>query len=327
MAEKRKLIFDCDTGTDDAVALAAVLLSGKADVLGITSVRGNIPVDCVVDNNLRLTEFLGFDVPVYRGCHRAMTRTLTPGRDSNAIMEVLSKSVGGNELRIHDLSLPLPETTRRAESENACSFIVDTLLSSDEPVDIAAVGPLTNLGVALTMDDRIKEHIGTIYIMGGALSTGNRTPVAEANFYDDPEAAEIVLTSGCRILLNPIEPNLEGASFGREELLEIGKTGTPAAEFVSRLLLEWIDRCAVIFGSDSGKCCIHDFAAVAPLIDPETVTESREEICHVDISGGMSDGMLVVDRRTKPAPGESSVELVYHMDERRTHGLLKELLS
>ena len=324
--EKRKVIFDCDTGTDDAVALIAALKSDNLDVIGITSVRGNIEVDKVVENNLRILDLLGMDVPVYRGCHRAMARTLIPGRENNTRMQTVSKEVDGKVLRIHDDELPLPQAMGKVRKEHACSFIVDTLLGSDEKIDIIAVGPLTNLGVAFTMDMRITDHIGTIYIMGGALATGNRTPVAEANFYDDPEAAEIVLTSGCNVIVNGIEPNLEGATYDVGELAELRKIGTKEACFVSDMLIGRINKCKILFDTDSESCCIHDYAAVSQAIDPLTVTEMKPEICHVDISGGMSDGMLVVDRRI-PQPVDSSIQVVYHMDTERTHALLRELLA
>ena len=324
--DKRKVIFDCDTGTDDAVALIAALKRDAFDILGITSVRGNIEVDKVVENNLRILDLLKMDIPVYRGCHRAMTRTLIPGRDKNTLMQTVAKEVGGKVLRIHDDELPLPKTARKAEEKHACSFIVDTLLNCDEKIDIIAVGPLTNLGVAFTMDSRIAEHIGTIYIMGGALAQGNRTPVAEANFYDDPEAAEIVLTSGCNVIVNGIEPNLEGATYDIDEIAELKTIGTPEACFVSDLLTGWISKCKVLFDTDSESCCIHDYAAVSQAIDPDTVTDMRPEICHVDISGGMCDGMLVVDRRV-PEPVDSPVRVVYHMDAERTHALLRQLLA
>ena len=322
----RKIIFDCDTGTDDAVALIAAIKSNLFDIIGITSVRGNIDVDTVVENNLRIVELLKADIPVYKGCHRAMTRTLLPGRDKNTLMQIGSREVDGKILRIHDDELPLPIAVRKAEPENASSFIVDTLKNSEEKIDIIAVGPLTNLGVAFTMDSSIADRIGTIYIMGGALQTGNRTPVAEANFYDDPEAAEIVLTSGCHVVVNGIEPNQEGATYGIKELTELGKIDTPEARFTADLLLSWIRKCKLLFGEDLETCCIHDYAAVAPVIDQSTVTEMRPEICHVDISGGMSDGMLVIDRR-QPQPVESRVDVVYHMDEEKTHELLRKLLS
>ena len=112
----------------------------------------------------------------------------------------------------------------------------------------------------------------------------------------------------------------------KSQIAELKTIGTPEACFVSDLLTGWISKCKVLFDTDSESCCIHDYAAVSQAIDPDTVTDMRPEICHVDISGGMCDGMLVVDRRV-PEPVDSPVRVVYHMDAERTHALLRQLLA
>ena len=323
--DKRKVIFDGDTGTDDAVALIALLLADNVDVIGITSVHGNRPVNNTTDNNLRVVQFMGKEIPVYKGCGQAMVRHLTPGRDKNTIMQKLKAIVDGKEIRIHDATLDLPAPAKSEERMHACAYLVDTLMHADTPIDIVAVGPLTNIGMALTMQPEIVKNIGTIYIMGGGLYKGNRTPVAEANFYDDPEAAEIVLNCGAHVLLNPIEPNVEAATYTKADVEDLKAIGTKSALFVADLIEKFLWRSLHLFGDDS-EVCIHDYAAAAPLIDPATVTETKREVCHVDFYGGMSDGMLVVDRRQ--APNEKNpVEVVYHMDGERTHKLLSDLLK
>ncbi|MEA5051686.1 MAG: nucleoside hydrolase [Oscillospiraceae bacterium] len=326
MADRRKLIFDCDTGTDDAVALMSLLLSDNVDVIGVTSVHGNRPVENTTDNNLRLVEFLGMDVPVYKGCACALVRGLSKGRELNTRMQRVRAVVDGEEIRIHEATLKLPAAKRGARPEHACSFIVDTLRAAREPIDIAAVGPLTNIAVALRMAPEIAQKIGTLYIMGGGLRTGNRTPVAEANFYDDPEAAEIVLTSGANILLGPIEGNVSGATYTLDDIAAIEALGNRTGRWTAQLLRDFIARCRILFGGDPASCCIHDYAAVAPAIDPLTATDVRREICRVDFSGGMADGQLVVDRRGAPA-GDSTVRVVCGMDAARTHALLLSLLK
>lgn len=324
--DKRKLIIDCDTGTDDAVAIMALLLCGRFDVLGITSVHGNRPVENTTDNNLRLVEFLGMDVPVYKGCTQALVRDLTKGRDYNTRMQRIRAEVDGREIKIHDATLALPESKRAAQPAHACSFLVDTLRAAKEPVDIVALGPLTNLAVALRMAPEIAEKIGTLCIMGGGLYIGNRTPVAEANFYDDPEAAEIVLTSGASILLNPIEANEAGATYGEADIRTLEQLGNETGRWTAKLLRDFIWRCQILFAPDIDTCCIHDYAAAATLIDPSTATDVRREICRVDFSGGMSDGQLVVDRRGADA-SNSPVRVVCDMDAAKTKRLLLDLLA
>lgn len=326
MADKRKVIFDCDTGTDDAVALLAVLLADDIDVIGITSVHGNRPVENTTDNNLRLVDFLGLDVPVFKGCGEALVRDLTKGRDYNTRMQRICAVVDGEEIKIHEATLKLPPATSKVQPQHACSFIVDTLRAAEEPIDVCAVGPLTNIAVALRMDPSIAKKIGTLYIMGGGIYCGNRTPVAEANFYDDPEAAEIVLTSGANILLGPIEGNVAGATYDIADIEAIEAIGNETSKFVGQLLRDFIWRSQILFAPDCNDCCIHDYAAVAPLIDPATATDVRREICRVDFSGGMADGQLVVDRRGFDTD-DSTVEIVHDMDADRCHALLLELLK
>lgn len=324
--EKRKVIFDCDIGCDDAVALAAVLLADNVDVMAVTTVFGNRPVDNTTDNALRMLSFMGRDIPVYRGCNTPIVRTLTRGRDFNTRMERIRLVVNGEEITIHEATLPLPDSRKKEEKKHACSYLIETLMNSDEKIDVCATGPLTNIAMALRLEPRIAEKIGTLYIMGGGLYIGNRTPVAEANFYDDPEAAEIVLTSGINTVLCPIEGCHSGATYTQMDINEMDEVGTPLAHFLAEEMRNYIKRCQILFAPDEDSCCIYDYAAVIPLIDAEAVTDMRREICRVDFYGGMADGQLVVDRRGFDND-DSSVRIVYEEDSERVHQILIDLLK
>ena len=323
--DKNKVIFDCDVGCDDAVALIALLLNRDIDVMAITCVRGNIPVDDVVENALKISALCKKDVPVYRGCAEPMVRNLLKGRDYNTLMERIHMEIDGKEILIHEKSFDLPVPERKAESRHACTYLIETLMNAEEKIDICAVGPLTNIGMALRLEPKIIEHIGTIYIMGGGLYIGNRTPLAEANFYDDPEAAEIVLTSGANCLICPIEPCEEGATYDQDDLKDIKACNNAISDFLEEELQGYIDRCNILFNTDIDSCCIYDYVAVAPLIDENIITEKRRDIARVDISGGMSDGQLVIDRRGMFS-NDSRTEVIYHVDPAKLREiLLKEL--
>lgn len=324
--DKRKIIFDCDIGCDDAVALIALLLSDKTDVIAVTCVKGNILVKDVVENALKVTHLCGKDIPVYAGCNEPMVRDLLKGRDYNTLMQRIRMEVDGKEVLIHERSFNLPLPERNAEDKHACSYLVETLKNSKEKIDICAVGPLTNIAMAIRMDPSITKNIGTIYIMGGGLYMGNRTPLAEANFYDDPEAAEIVLTSGANILLCPIEPCEMAATYDQKDLKQIEDIGGPIAAFLKEELQGYIDRCNILFKVDLEDCCVYDYAAVAPLIDESVIIEKRKDVARVDISAGMSDGQLVIDRRGMFTP-EYPVEVIYQMDADKLHKLLIDLLK
>lgn len=333
--KKRKVIIDCDTGTDDAVAVIALLLAENVEVIGITSVFGNLPVEYTAKNNLSLVHFLHRDIPVYVGCPHALTEGLFPGRTLNTLTQCTRKKYQDQEVRIHEESLGLDDGGRLPKNEHAVSYIVRTLQEAEEPIDICAIGPLTNLAAAFILAPEISQKIGTLYIMGGGIHMGNRTPVAEANFADDPEAAARVLLSGANILLSPIEANERGATYSVADIKRIEEVGGDVAKFVGALLRRFVWRCCYLWEpgfamppyelGENASCCVHDWAAVAPLIDPATVTDAREEVCRVDCSGGMADGQLIIDRRGYYR--DTNVTVVYDMDDKRCRELLLKLLS
>ena len=324
--EKRKIIFDCDIGCDDAVALIALLLSDKAEVMAITGVKGNLKVDDVVNNALKVSHLCNKDIPVYRGCNQPMVRDLLRGRNYNTLMETIRKEIDGKEILIHQQSFNLPLPDRKVEDKHAVSYILETLQQTDEKIDICAVGPLTNIAMAITMQPDIVDKIGTIYIMGGGLYIGNRTPVAEANFYDDPEAAQIVINSGAHCIICPIEPCEQAATYTLKDLQDIKDTNNKVADFVVEQLQGYIDRCVTLFNADPDSCCVYDYAAIAALLDESCITKIEKDIVHIDISGGMSDGQMVIDRRNM-FENKGNVEVIYEMDADKTHKLFLDLLK
>ena len=321
-----KIIFDCDIGCDDAVALIALLTNKELEVIAITCVKGNIPADAVVKNALKVSNLCHKDIPVYKGCSSPMVRDLFKGREKNTLIQTIYKERDGKPVLIHDPDFDLPMPDRKVEDKHACTYIIETLKNSKEKIDICAVGPLTNIAMALRLDPEIIDKIGTIYIMGGGLYIGNRTPVAEANFYDDPEAAQIVLNSGAHCLVCPIEACEEGATYTIKDLEEIKALNTPIADFLYEELHGYIERCDYLFGGGLNDCCIYDFASVIPLIDETAVLEKKKEIVNIDISGGMADGQMVVDRRGM-FENTAETEIIYHMDPIKVHEILLKQLK
>lgn len=333
--QAKKMILDCDIGTDDAVAMLGLLLADNIDVIAVTTVHGNLTVEQATQNALSVVNFLGLDVPVYTGCPHALTHGLMPGRTQNTLCQKIHKTYQGETIRIHEPSLGLPVGGRKAEPEHAVSFLVRTLREAPEPIDICATGPLTNIAAALILEPDLAEKIGTIYIMGGGIYIGNRTPVGEANFVDDAEAAAKVMISGANLMIGPIESNEAGATYGPEDIEALEALGTKSAQFVASLLRRFMWRCDCLWrpGFDlppyelvpDTSCCVHDWAAVAPAIDPSVATDVRREVCRVDCSGGMADGQLVIDRRGYFSGANASV--IYDMDGARCKNLLLTLLA
>ena len=276
--KKRKLIFDVDTGSDDALAVMMAQLSQEFEIVALCSVNGNHAVEFTTENTVRLAEFLGMDCPVYRGCALPMVSTLLAYRRPNIpITETYPMDA-------HGLYLDLPKAVRKkVEQISAVEFYVEYLQSIEEPVTVVAVGPLTNLGLALRICPKIAENIQEIVIMGGGYHECNCDPgAAEWNIWIDPEAAQIVFHCGAPITMMPIDATHQ-ALVTREEsemlLTKKSKSAKAAAEMIQRRIT------AYNYGQpmtipDSAP--IHDALCVAYLLDPSVITESK--MLHIDVS-------------------------------------------
>lgn len=318
----RKLILDVDTGSDDAIAILLAVLSGEFDLQGITVCWGNRPVESCTKNTLQVLELIGARIPVYQGCPEPMVRHLMPARHIPNDVSIVENGV---EYTIHPAVMPLPEAVGQAETKHAVTFLIETLLQSQEPVTIVAVGPPTNIGMAFRMEPRIREHVAEVVFMGGAVDMGNVTPVAEANFFHDPEAAKIVLDSGVKVTCITLNATM-AAPFTMEEVDELERLGTAAGDFAARLIRLRAEASRHLGWSDGVLEPVHDPLAVAYLLHPEVITDLRRQRCNIDISGGFADGMLIVDHRNE---NDSSVNtyVSYGSDAALYHQIVKDVLS
>lgn len=177
------LIIDCDPGQDDAVALLLAMASPELQLLGITTVAGNVSVEKTSRNARQICELAGQpQMGVYAGCPRPLLRPLETAEDVHG----KSGIDGAN----------LPEPQMPLGSRHAVQFLIETLMAAPEPVTLALLGPMTNLAVALVQQPRLVERIGRLVFMGGSAFEGNVTPAAEFNILTDPHAAQIVLSAG-----------------------------------------------------------------------------------------------------------------------------------
>ncbi len=321
---KKKVVLDVDTGTDDAVAILCAAASEAFDLIGVTVTCGNLPLANTVENTLRVVALSGRDIPVYAGCSLPMVRTLMPGRAHDVRLQTVSTVVDGEQISIHEPSFPLPLSPYTVRKAHACSFLVDTLRNAEEKVTIIGVAPLTNIAVALRMDPSIAANIEEIVVMGGSVASGNRTPAAEANFYDDPEAAQIVLKSGCPVRIFTLEAT-ERVPCDHQDADDFRSLGTPAGTFVGDLIDRFIHRCTQLNICDNGQVTIHDAITVCGVIDPTIVTSLGAAACDVNL-GGWADGALIADQRSF-ASRESSVRIVYDIDKERCVDMMKACLS
>lgn len=189
----RPIIIDTDPGQDDAVAILMALASSELEVLGITTVAGNVPQPLVTRNALQLVELAGrSDVPVFKGSERPLIRSLYTAEYVHG-----PTGIDGTDL---------PEPVTSTAQGHAVDFIIDTCMAAKEgSITICPLGPLTNIAAAIVKERSIVPRIREIVLMGGAFSGGNTTPVAEFNIYVDPHAARIVFEAGAPITVMPLD--------------------------------------------------------------------------------------------------------------------------
>lgn len=273
----KPIFIDCDTGVDDALAILAALQSPQVEVLGISTVAGNVEADAAFRNTLAVLELVSADsIPVAKGMEAPLTRILTTAK------EVHGESGLGN--------LTLPDVAGKGLTEHGVDFLIRTVKQSDRPVTLVLLGPLTNMAVALKKDPSIADHIAELVIMGGAdAAGGNVTPVAEFNIYVDPEAARIVLESGLPIRLVTWDVCLD-AWLTEAELKELEQSAEPAAN-VAHELIQFL---RTLYNKDNSA--LSDPAAMCALLD-ESVIESESLPIEVETAGTVTRGMTVIDTR------------------------------
>ena len=224
----RKLILDVDTGTDDAVAIMLAALHPGLELVGVTTVNGNVEVQYCTDNTLRTLDFIGRgDIPVHEGSLKPLVRADFP------VPRAKRKETG-----IHVRELPLPDATSRKQDKGAVAFLLDTFRNATDAITLVPVGPLTNIAAAVAADPGFARNVPEIVIMGGAHHTGNVTPAAEFNIWADPEAAAVVFAAGfARMTLVPLDATLQALVTGAQaKALE--DLGTPAGIAASRFIAQ-----------------------------------------------------------------------------------------
>jgi purine nucleosidase len=253
----RRIIIDCDPGVDDSIALMLAFASSEAlEVLAVTTVAGNVPLHLTEQNARRIRDLCGASqVPVLAGCPGPLLRRLVTADDIHG-----ASGLEGSGL---------PPARGAVDTRHAVDWLRDTIRADPGEITVVAVGPLTNLAVALVQRPELAHEICEIIIMGGAAGAGNVTPDAEFNFYVDPHAAQIVFESGVLITMLGLDITRQ-ARASPEWLQTITALGTPVARGVVGMLAH--------YGSVGGS--LHDVLAVMQLLRPELMTL---EDCRVEI--------------------------------------------
>ena len=306
-AQPHRIIFDTDfilPPGDDGMALLLALQSSEVEILGITTVAGNESLERGTSDVLRLLEIVGrADIPVYRGA------------DMPLVHEKSDFAVSSYGKWWSDEPPPPPPggfAKKRAEVESAYDFIVRTVTANPGNVTLVAIGPLTNVAVALGKDPGLASKIKELVIMGGALASladggGNITPNAEFNFWVDPEAARKTVRSGIPILLSPLNVSRK-TKLTKKWYDEMVATETP----ITALLRETM---GPRFKTEPERdWLMYDQVAMASLIDRTLVT-TKELYVDVDVNHGINYGVSVGGTELWPgAEGAKKMNVQYDLD-------------
>ena len=274
------IIIDTDPGQDDAVAILLALASPELEVLGITAVAGNVPLALTEKNARKICELAGRpDIKVHAGAIRPMVRNL-----------VTAEEVHGKT----GLDGPvLPEPTMPLQSQHAVDYLIETLMNHNAgTITLCALGPLTNIGLALVREPRIASRIAQIVAMGGGyFEGGNVTPAAEFNIYVDPHAARLVFEAGIPITLIPLDCTHQALT--TRARLDRFKAMTNRSGIASAAMLDFFERYDVgKYGFDGGP--LHDPCVIAWLLKPE-LFHGRHVNVSIECESELTMGMTVVD--------------------------------
>ncbi|SFB34845.1 purine nucleosidase [Rhizobium sp. NFR07] len=275
------IIVDCDPGIDDTIALLTAFVSPELDILGITPVCGNQPLDRTVRNALQVCELGGrAEIPVYAGCFRPMLREPIHG-------QFHGKTGLGNTV--------LPEPVKTVESMSAVDFLIEALSAAaakGERITIACLGPLTNVAVALRMKPQIADGIERIVMMGGAYrESGNRTMTSEFNVLADPHAAHVVFSSGIPIVALALDATHQ-VMLKPEHVAEFSRVSGRISETLAELMAFWDRNDVRRYGSRGGP--LHDPLVMAYILAPH-LFETEKARVFVEYESELCMGQTIAD--------------------------------
>jgi pyrimidine-specific ribonucleoside hydrolase len=276
--KKKPVIIDCDPGHDDAIALILAFAHEELDIRAVTVTAGNQTLEKTLRNAKRILSCIGKHPLVAGGAEKPMFRTLE-----------IAPSVHGES----GLDGPvLPEPDFQEEPISAVELLHKTILDSLDPITLILTGPMTNIGILFTAYPEVKRNIRQISLMGGGIETGNWTSAAEFNILVDPEAADIVFTSGIPIIMAGLDVTHK-AMIMKEEIDHLRSDGGKIPILVAELL-DFFSKFHDTQGFPGTP--LHDPCAVAYIIKPELFITKPY---HIDIEccGKYTTGMTLADRR------------------------------
>ena len=276
----KKIIIDTDPGQDDAVAILLALASPEIEVLGITCVAGNVELELTSLNALKICELAGRnETVVCAGAAKPFARPL-----------ITAKHVHG-KTGLDGVDLPKPKMS--LSNVYAIDFIIENMMASQSnEITLCALGPLTNIALAMTQEPKIKAKIDQIVLMGGGFfEGGNITPAAEFNIFVDPEAASIVVNSGVRIVMMPLDVTHQVLTT-KDFIEQVQSIGSRTGEAVAGLLKFFGRYDSNKYGFDGAP--LHDPNVIAYLLNPDYYF-GKDVNVEIELVSELTAGMTVVD--------------------------------
>jgi purine nucleosidase len=278
------IILDCDPGIDDALAIAFAVASPAIDLVGITTVAGNVGLDKTTANALAVASFVGApDVPV------------TPGSPTPLLRPAIAAAHVHGDSGLGGAVLPPP--ARSAEDGHAIDYIIDTVGAARGEITLVATGPLTNIGLAVRREPRLASWVRNFVIMGGSASRGNVSHAAEFNIWADPEAAAIVFGAGWTVRMIGLDVTLRAQATHavQERMRGLGALG---AQLLLPALAQYRDA-----DDTTGEPPVHDVCAIVSIADPAAFSYTPA-LVQVETRGTFTSGMTVTE--FAPSAGQNT---------------------
>ncbi|KAB2333101.1 nucleoside hydrolase [Cytobacillus depressus] len=305
----KKVIIDVDTGIDDAMGILLAAKSGLCDILGITTVCGNVSLEQATINTKKVLTLLGKEneIKVVQGATHPLVR--------KPFYEFGVHGDNGLGGALEDMEVEL------IDEGFAPDFIIEQAEKHKGEITIILTAPLTNMALALRKQPKLKEWIKELVIMGGALDkAGNVTPAAEFNIYVDPEAAKIVFHSGLPITLVSLDVT-EITTLSDEDIEKM--QGNIIGEFVKNSTAHYLDHYEEVYGRR--KCSMHDPLAVGIALD-KSLVKTKKFYVDVETKSELCDGHTICDFKNK-LKKEPNIDVCLEVDSERFINMLIETLK
>ncbi len=307
-----RMILDVDTGIDDAMAILYALARPDISLEALTTTFGNTDVDTATANTLRILELVGrSDVPVARGPGRSLLKAFVKGAE-----HVHGRNGLGDVV--------LPEPKGKAVAEHASDLMIRLARENPGEITLCPVGPITNVAIALAKAPDVAPLFKEIVVMGSTIFHpgihGIATPIADANFWNDPEAAQIVLRSGAKITLVGMDVTMKVllTRAMREEITASGEVGATMMQIADFYVRAYESMYPEIDG-----CGLHDPLAVA-IAEDKTLATTERMCVDIELSGALTRGATIADRRRKVAPERLNADVSVEVDRERFSRLFVE---